>query len=110
VAATADAAVLPRNLSPWGMFVAAMIAVQTVMVGLAGTFGDLDDIAARTLAIVRRAQPLPSFPPELSSTSLGFTVLFRLSVRRECDTWNCESGECLFKGILNVIPVRGVLF
>ena len=34
VAAT-DAALLPRNLSPWGMFVNADIVVQAVMVGLA---------------------------------------------------------------------------
>jgi biopolymer transport protein ExbB len=34
VAAT-DAALLPRNLSPWGMFVNADIVVQSVMVGLA---------------------------------------------------------------------------
>ena len=33
--AATDAALLPRNLSPWGMFVNADIVVQTVMVGLA---------------------------------------------------------------------------
>ena len=31
-----DAALLPRNLSPWGMFLAADVVVKTVMVGLAG--------------------------------------------------------------------------
>src|ERR1043165_1941316 len=30
-----DEALLPRNLSPWGMFVGADIIVKTVMVGLA---------------------------------------------------------------------------
>uniref|UniRef100_Q07LV2 MotA/TolQ/ExbB proton channel n=1 Tax=Rhodopseudomonas palustris (strain BisA53) TaxID=316055 RepID=Q07LV2_RHOP5 len=35
MAAIADTAALPRNLSPWGMFVAADMVVQTVMVGLA---------------------------------------------------------------------------
>src|SRR5689334_3614551 len=34
VAATADA-LLPRNLSPWGMFVSADVVVKAVMVGLA---------------------------------------------------------------------------
>jgi len=33
--AAADAALLPRNLSPWGMFVNADVVVQAVMVGLA---------------------------------------------------------------------------
>src|SRR3954469_17661854 len=33
--AAADAALLPRNLSPWNMFVNADIVVQAVMVGLA---------------------------------------------------------------------------
>jgi biopolymer transport protein ExbB len=31
----ADNALLPRNLSPWGMFVGADIVVKAVMVGLA---------------------------------------------------------------------------
>ncbi|MEY9737411.1 hypothetical protein ABH985_005200 [Bradyrhizobium ottawaense] len=30
-----DEALLPRNLSPWGMFVSADIIVKTVMIGLA---------------------------------------------------------------------------
>ncbi|MEZ0059761.1 biopolymer transport protein ExbB [Bradyrhizobium elkanii] len=33
--AAADAALLPRNLSPWGMFESADIVVKTVMIGLA---------------------------------------------------------------------------
>ena len=33
--AATDNALLPRNLSPWGMFVNADIVVQAVMVGLA---------------------------------------------------------------------------
>jgi len=33
--AAADTALLPRNLSPWGMFVAADVVVKAVMVGLA---------------------------------------------------------------------------
>ena len=34
-AAATDAALLPRNLSPWNMFANADIVVQAVMVGLA---------------------------------------------------------------------------
>jgi protein TonB len=36
---------------------------------------------AETLAMIRRAQPLPSFPPEINQASLGFTVPVRFSVR-----------------------------
>src|SRR3954470_12991477 len=35
VLAATDAALLPRNLSPWNMFINADIVVQAVMVGLA---------------------------------------------------------------------------
>ncbi len=35
VSAATDAALLPRNLSPWNMFVNADLVVQAVMVGLA---------------------------------------------------------------------------
>ncbi|HEY0328394.1 MAG TPA: energy transducer TonB [Rhodopseudomonas sp.] len=36
---------------------------------------------AETLAMVRRAQPLPSFPPEIAQNSLSFTVPVRFSIR-----------------------------
>lgn len=36
---------------------------------------------AETLALLRRAQPLPAFPPELTKTSLNFNVPIRFSVR-----------------------------
>ncbi|ABE41221.1 TonB-like [Rhodopseudomonas palustris BisB5] len=36
---------------------------------------------AETLAMVRRAQPLPSFPPEMTQSSLGFTVPVNFSLR-----------------------------
>jgi protein TonB len=36
---------------------------------------------AETLAMIRRAQPLPSFPPEMAQSSLGFTVPVNFSLR-----------------------------
>jgi protein TonB len=36
---------------------------------------------AETLAMVRRAQPLPAFPPEMTQASLSFTVPVRFSLR-----------------------------
>lgn len=36
---------------------------------------------AETLAMIRRAQPLPSFPPELKQASMSFTVPVRFSLR-----------------------------
>jgi protein TonB len=36
---------------------------------------------AETQAMLRRAQPLPAFPPELPGTSLNFTVPVRFSIR-----------------------------
>lgn len=38
----------------------------------------LDD---ETMAMIRRAQPLPSFPPEMAQSSIGFTVPVRFSLR-----------------------------
>jgi protein TonB len=39
------------------------------------------DLDAETLAMIRRAQPLPSFPPEIAQASLSFTVPVRFSLR-----------------------------
>lgn len=36
---------------------------------------------AETMAMIRRAQPLPSFPPEITQSSLSFTVPIRFSLR-----------------------------
>lgn len=36
---------------------------------------------AETMAMVRRAQPLPSFPPEMTQAALSFTVPVRFSLR-----------------------------
>ena len=36
---------------------------------------------AETLAMLRRAQPLPSFPPEMTQSSLSFTAPIRFSLR-----------------------------
>jgi len=36
---------------------------------------------AETMAMIRRAQPLPSFPPEMTQSSLGFTVPVNFSLR-----------------------------
>jgi protein TonB len=36
---------------------------------------------AETLATIRRAQPLPPFPPELTQASLNFTVPMQFSLR-----------------------------
>lgn len=40
--------------------------------------GALDE---ETLAMIRRAQPLPAFPPEMTQASLSFTVPVRFSIR-----------------------------
>ncbi|NVN85042.1 MAG: energy transducer TonB [Rhodopseudomonas sp.] len=47
---------------------------------LAGSSGH-PALDAETLAMIRRAQPLPSFPPELTQSSLSFTVPVRFSLR-----------------------------
>lgn len=36
---------------------------------------------AETMAMIRRAQPLPAFPPEMTQASLSFTVPVRFSIR-----------------------------
>jgi protein TonB len=47
---------------------------------LAGSSGHaaLDD---ETLAMVRRAQPFPAFPPDMKQTSMGFNVAVQFSIR-----------------------------
>jgi protein TonB len=47
---------------------------------LAGSSGH-PALDAETLAMIRRAQPLPAFPPELTQSSLSFTVPVRFSLR-----------------------------
>lgn len=47
---------------------------------LAGSSGH-PALDAETMAMIRRAQPLPSFPPELTQSSLSFTVPVRFSIR-----------------------------
>jgi protein TonB len=47
---------------------------------LAGSSGH-PALDAETMAMIRRAQPLPSFPAELTQSSLSFTVPIRFSLR-----------------------------
>ena len=47
---------------------------------LAGSSGD-SALDAETLAMIRRAQPLPAFPTEMTQSSLSFTVPVRFSLR-----------------------------
>jgi protein TonB len=47
---------------------------------LAGSSG-VAALDAETMAMIRRAQPLPSFPPEMTQASLSFTVPVRFSIR-----------------------------
>ncbi|MDB5501125.1 MAG: TonB-like [Tardiphaga sp.] len=47
---------------------------------LAGSSG-VPALDAETMAMIRRAQPLPSFPPEMTQASLSFTVPVRFSIR-----------------------------
>jgi protein TonB len=53
---------------------------QVLASGLAGSSG-VSTLDAETLAMIRRAQPLPSFPPEITQSSLSFTVPVRFSIR-----------------------------
>lgn len=47
---------------------------------LAGSSG-VAALDAETMAMIRRAQPLPAFPPEMTQASLSFTVPVRFSIR-----------------------------
>ncbi|MDB5620361.1 energy transducer TonB [Tardiphaga sp.] len=47
---------------------------------LAGSSG-VPELDAETMAMIRRAQPLPAFPPEMTQASLSFTVPVRFSIR-----------------------------
>jgi len=53
---------------------------QVLGSGLARSSGHAD-LDAETLAMIRRAQPLPSFPPEITQASLSFTVPVHFSLR-----------------------------
>src|SRR6266849_5006893 len=71
---TSAAAQLPRDLSPWGMFLSADIVVKAVMIGLAfASFVTWTIALAKTLEIFAARRPLRSklFP---------FASLFRLLV------------------------------
>ena len=67
--AATDAALLPRNLSPWNMFVSADIVVQAVMVGLAiaslvtWTVWLAKTIEIRRKTTARQATPGPAWKP-----------------------------------------------
>jgi protein TonB len=39
------------------------------------------ELDAETLAMIRRAQPLPAFPPEMTQSSMSFTVPVRFAIR-----------------------------
>jgi protein TonB len=53
---------------------------QVLSSRLAGSSGH-SALDAETLAMIRRAQPLPAFPPELTQTSLSFSVPISFSLR-----------------------------
>jgi protein TonB len=53
---------------------------QVLASRLAGSSGHAA-LDAETLAMVRRAQPFPAFPPEMKQSSMGFTVPIQFSIR-----------------------------
>ena len=53
---------------------------QVLTSRLAGSSG-VPALDAETIAMIRRAQPLPAFPPEMTQASLSFTVPVRFSIR-----------------------------
>jgi protein TonB len=53
---------------------------QVLRASLAGSSGHAE-LDAETLAMIRRAQPLPAFPPEIAQSSLSFTVPIRFAIR-----------------------------
>jgi protein TonB len=53
---------------------------QVLGARLAGSSG-VSELDAETMAMIRRAQPLPAFPPEMTQASLSFTVPVRFSIR-----------------------------
>lgn len=54
---------------------------QVLAARLSGSSG-VPALDAETLAMIRRAQPLPSFPPEITQTSMSFNVPIRYSLGR----------------------------
>jgi hypothetical protein len=80
---------LPRDLSPWGMFVTADILVKAVLIGL--VIASLITWIVRssgssvldqeTLEIVRRAQPFAPIPTELAGPHVDLTVPIRFNLR-----------------------------
>jgi protein TonB len=53
---------------------------QVLRASLAGSSGH-SELDAETLAMIRRAQPLPAFPPEMTQSSMSFTVPIRFAIR-----------------------------
>lgn len=53
---------------------------QVLSAGLGGSSGHAA-LDAETLAMVRRAQPFPAFPPDMKQASMGFSVPIQFSVR-----------------------------
>lgn len=53
---------------------------QVLSARLAGSSGS-GALDGETMAMIRRAQPLPSFPPEITQSQLNFTVPIRFSLR-----------------------------
>jgi protein TonB len=53
---------------------------QVLGARLAGSSG-VSELDAETMAMIRRAQPLPAFPAEMTQSSLSFTVPVRFSIR-----------------------------
>ena len=53
---------------------------QVLASGLGGSSGDAS-LDAETLAMVRRAQPFPPFPPELTRASMRFNIPMAFTLR-----------------------------
>ena len=53
---------------------------QVLSSGLGGSSGHAA-LDAETLAMVRRAQPFPAFPPDMKQASMSFSVPIQFSVR-----------------------------
>ena len=53
---------------------------QVLSSRLAGSSG-VPELDAATMAMIRRAEPLPAFPPEMTQASISFTVPIRFNLR-----------------------------
>jgi protein TonB len=54
---------------------------QVLSSRLSGSSG-VPALDAETMAMIRRAQPLPAFPPEITQASMSFNVPIRYSLNR----------------------------